>query len=90
MAEECVAFFKAISDDNRIKIMDLLRAGDKCVSTICKSFDMKQPSVSHHLSILKAAGVIHAKKCGKEMMYSLDEKYVCECCDTFIHRYSDS
>lgn len=63
MKEECTTFFKAVSDDTRVKIMDLLRESSMCVSEICEHFDMKQPSISHHLSILKSAGgVVHGKK----------------------------
>lgn len=90
MKEECVPFFKAVSDETRVKIMDLLREKSMCVSEICEHFDMKQPSISHHLSILKTAGVVHGTKSGKEMQYSLDEKYVCKCCDNFISRFSDN
>ncbi len=89
MADECVGFFKAVSDDHRVKIMELLRKRDMCVSELCEHFDMKQPSVSHHLNILKAAGVIHSKKCGKEMIYSLDDKYVCSCCNKFSDKFSE-
>lgn len=90
MKEDCVPFFKAVSDETRVKIMDLLRKRSMCVSEICEHFDMKQPSISHHLNILKNAGVVHGLKCGKEMQYSLDEKYVCKCCDSFINRFKDN
>ncbi len=87
MKEDCTLFFKAISDDTRVKIMDILKEGSMSVTEICTYFEMKQPSISHHLGILKVAGIIHGKKYGKEIQYSLNEKYVCKCCDSFISRF---
>ena len=83
-----VLFLKAVADENRIKMMDLLKKGPMCVSDLCEHFDMKQPSVSHHLTILKSAGVVSSEKCGKEMLYRLNDDYVCGCCEDIRTRFS--
>lgn len=84
-----VTFLKAVADENRIKMMDLLKQGPMCVSEVCKHFAMKQPSVSHHLTILKTAGIVSAEKFGKEVRYKLNDKYVCSCCENILTRYSE-
>ena len=84
-----VVFLKALADENRMKMMDLLKEGQMCVSDICQHFDMRQPSVSHHLTILKRAGIVDSQKCGKEMMYSLNDQYVNHCCAKLSAHYSD-
>jgi len=64
--------FKALSDPTRREILRLLRAGDLTAGGIADNFAMSKPSVSHHLSVLKAAGVVHAERRGQEIVYSLD------------------
>jgi len=89
MDKGCDSFFKAVSDPNRVKIMDLLKKKEMCVSEICEEFNMKQPSISHHLNILKNAGIVNSRKEGKEVYYSLDDKYVCDCCFGFIEKFKE-
>jgi len=89
MSQINVVFLKALADENRMKMMDLLKEGPMCVSDICQHFDMRQPSVSHHLTLLKRAGIVESEKCGKEMMYSLNEDYVTNCCAKLSAHYSD-
>ncbi len=87
MLTETMDFLKAMADENRLKMMDLLRDKPMCVSEICRYFDMRQPSVSHHLTILKKAGIISAKRCGKEVIYMLKSDVVCEKFDDLTERF---
>lgn len=89
MSQLNVLFLKALADENRIKMMDLLKEGPMCVSDICQHFDMRQPSVTHHLTLLKRAGIVDSLKSGKEMMYSLNDQYVNNCCAKLSAHYSD-
>ena len=82
-------FFKAISDPNRVKIMELLKDGELNVTEICKHFDMKQPSISHHLNILKNAGIVKDRKVGKEVYYDLNTICITNCCGTFQNRFAE-
>ncbi|NOZ03967.1 MAG: winged helix-turn-helix transcriptional regulator [FCB group bacterium] len=82
-------FFKAISDPNRVKIMELLKDGELNVSEICKHFDMKQPSISHHLNILKNAEIVKDRKVGKEVYYYLNKICITNCCGTFQNRFAE-
>ncbi|MCF6239218.1 MAG: metalloregulator ArsR/SmtB family transcription factor [Candidatus Marinimicrobia bacterium] len=87
MAYDLNKFFKAISDQNRVKIMELLKDKELNVSEICQHFDMQQPSVSHHLSVLKNAGVVAQTKRGKEVYYRLDSICIVNCCSGFQEQF---
>ena len=84
MQFDCGSFFKAVSDPTRIKIMKLLCGKEMCVSEICAHFKMKQPSISHHLSILKQAKIVADRKEGKEVYYSLNKCCISSCCQDFM------
>lgn len=64
--------FKALSDPTRREILNLLRTGPLTVSEILEHFDMTGASLSHHLSILKNAGLIDDEKKGKYIFYTLN------------------
>lgn len=64
--------FKALSDPTRRQILSLLKRGDLTAGAIADNFAMSKPSISHHLSVLKAAGVVFAQRRGQEIVYSLD------------------
>jgi ArsR family transcriptional regulator, arsenate/arsenite/antimonite-responsive transcriptional repressor len=64
--------FKALSDENRRKILDLLRNGDLTAGEIAKHFDMSKPGISQHLSVLKNANLVYALKKGQYVYYSLN------------------
>ncbi|CAH2717606.1 Transcriptional repressor SdpR [Neobacillus rhizosphaerae] len=64
--------FKALSDENRRKILDLLRFGDMTAGDIAKHFDISKPGISQHLSVLKNANLVYAFKKGQYVYYSLN------------------
>jgi ArsR family transcriptional regulator len=64
--------FKALSDGNRRKILQLLKEGDMTVSDLLEHFDIAQASLSHHLDVLKRAGLVKALRNGQFMIYSLN------------------
>jgi DNA-binding transcriptional ArsR family regulator len=70
--------FKAMSDPCRLKILSLLREGELCVCEIMVGVDRPQSSTSHHLSILKDAGLIKERKDGRWSRYRLSEGAVIE------------
>jgi len=70
MKTKCILIFQALSDSTRQKILELLQNKEMCVSDICKNFKMTQPSISHHLDILKRAGLVKYNKKGKEVYYT--------------------
>ncbi len=63
---------KVISEPNRLQILNILSSGEKCVCQIEDALSLNQNLVSHHLKVLKEAGLISFCKCGKWRHYSLD------------------
>jgi ArsR family transcriptional regulator len=68
-----VLFAKAIADETRQKIEQL---------------NVTQPTVSHHLALLRAAGLVNFKEDGKQTYYQLNRDLVTVCCDQIIAKFS--
>ena len=64
--------FKALADPTRRRILEYLREGDLNAGEIAERFDMTKPSISHHLSLLKQAGLVEDTRRGQNIVYSLD------------------
>ena len=63
--------FRALGDETRLRIVALLSHGELCVCHIEKALDLSQPNVSRQLGILRASGVVDARRDGSWMYYSL-------------------
>ena len=70
------ATFKALADPTRRRILELLRHGEMSAGELCARFDATGATISHHLSVLKAAGLVSDEKRGKYIYYSLDTSVV--------------
>lgn len=68
--------FKAFCDENRIRIIKLLRSGEKCACKLLDEINVTQPTLSHHMKILCDAGIVVGRKEGKWTHYSISEKGV--------------
>ena len=64
--------FKALNDETRRKIIELLKKGDMDAGAIANKFEISKPSISHHLDILKRADLITSEKKGHHIVYSLN------------------
>lgn len=64
--------FKALNDPTRRQILDLLRGGDLNAGDIAGQFEMSKPSISHHLDLLRQAGLVESAKQGQFITYSLN------------------
>jgi len=62
---------KTLSDPNRIRILRILARGEFCVSDLVAQLHVDQPKVSHHLAILRSAGIIRCRRDGRHINYSL-------------------
>lgn len=78
------ATFKALSDKNRRKILQLLRTGDMTAGEIAEHFNISKPSISHHLNLLKATDLVYDKRQGQHMLYSLNTSVVEEVLNWFL------
>lgn len=70
--------FKALADPNRLKIVKLLKEGELCGCELTIALSNSQSTVSHHLSVLKNAGLIRERKEGKWSYFRLSEGAVIE------------
>jgi ArsR family transcriptional regulator len=70
--ERLVAIFKALADPTRLEILRLLAAqrGPTCVCDVVAHFGLSQPTISHHLSVLREAGLVRAAKIGIWSFYA--------------------
>ncbi|MCR4436645.1 MAG: autorepressor SdpR family transcription factor [Clostridiales bacterium] len=76
--------FKALSDRTRREILNLLKKGDMTAGDIAASFSMTQATVSHHLSVLKDAGLVSDRREGKYILYELNTSVIEEMMAWFI------
>ena len=72
-----VAIFKALGDENRIRILKLLHSGEKCACKLLEELNISQSTLSHHMKILCDAGIVTGRKEGKWMHYSMCCEGVC-------------
>lgn len=64
--------FKALSDPNRLKIIDILSCGEKCACEILENFNFTQPTLSHHMKVLIECDLVVARKEGTWSHYTLN------------------
>lgn len=67
-----VHILKALGDDIRLQIFEMLRHGSLCACNIQEKFEITQPTLSHHMKILCDSGIVIAKRDGKWVHYSLN------------------
>ena len=63
--------FKAFCDENRLQILESLRAGEKCACELLEEMQITQPTLSHHMKILCDSGIVVGRNEGKWMQYSI-------------------
>jgi ArsR family transcriptional regulator, arsenate/arsenite/antimonite-responsive transcriptional repressor len=76
--------FKALNDQTRREILEMLRTGDKTAGDIADRFHISKPSISHHLDILRQAGLVESIKQGQYIYYSLNITMVDEIVKWFM------
>lgn len=75
-----VEFAKALADETRQKIMALCCCRWRSVGEVADEIGVAQPTVSHHLAILREAGLVSARRDGKQTFYTLNQERVAFCC----------
>ena len=69
--KENAKLFKALSDENRLAIIEMLLDGEQCGCSLLEELNITQPTLSHHMKILCDAGIVDSCKDGKWMHYSI-------------------
>ncbi len=88
MKDNPVQFAKALSDPTRQSIMDVCCCRWLNVSEIVDLVDVGQPTVSHHLAILREAGLVDVRQEGKHTYYSLNQEKVVRCCGQIMQVFA--
>ena len=83
-----VEFAKAIADQTRQKIMSLCCCTSLSVNEIVEKTNVSQPTVSHHLAILRDAGLVDARPDGKQTYYTLNQERVALCCGQIMQVFA--
>jgi ArsR family transcriptional regulator len=83
-----VEFAKALADSTRQKIMSLICCRELSVGDIVEAVRVSQPTVSHHLAILRDAGLVTIRSEGKHAYYSLNQGRVVNCCGNLIEVFA--
>lgn len=72
--EEHAKVFKAFCDDKRLRILELLRGGEKCACVLLEQLDLGQSGLSYHMKILVESGIVESWQEGKWTHYKISEK----------------
>ena len=78
------SLFKALNDNTRREILELLKKKDLTAGEIADRFNISKPSISHHLDLLKQAGLVQSVKEGQYIYYSLNTTVMDEIVKWFI------
>lgn len=85
---DSVTFAKAMADETRQQIMQLLCCRWLCVSDIVAQTGVTQPTVSHHLGILREAGLVETRREGKQVFYTINQEAVATCCGVLMQVFA--
>jgi ArsR family transcriptional regulator len=77
---DTVEFAKALADETRQKIMAICCCKELSVNEIVEALDVTQPTVSHHLAILRRAGLVRTERRGKQVLYTLNQNSLADGC----------
>lgn len=87
MAINCVDFCKALGDDTRQRILVLLLEGERTVGEIVDAFSVSQPTISHHLNVLRQHKLVISRREGQQIFYAINQDHVVACCGRLIAKF---
>ena len=83
--EPLVSLFRLLSDKTRLQILMILARGERNVGSLCDELRLPQPTVSHHLGLLRSRNLILNRREGKQVLYGLDSMIAAEAPDGGMH-----
>ena len=83
-----VLFAKAIADETRQKIMSACCCNWLSVNEIVEKMNVSQPTVSHHLAILREADLVNVREEGKQTFYALNQEHLAVCCGQLMIKFA--
>jgi ArsR family transcriptional regulator len=69
-----VKIFKALCDEKRLQVLELLQSGEQCACDLLEKIEIGQSTLSHHMKIMVESGIVNARKEGKWMYYTISEE----------------
>jgi DNA-binding transcriptional ArsR family regulator len=88
MKADPVLFAKAIADETRQKIMGECCCSWKSVNEIVEKIGLSQPTISHHLAILREADLVDMREEGKQTFYTLKQERIAVCCGQIMLKFA--
>jgi ArsR family transcriptional regulator len=90
---DLLAFAKTMADETRQHIMQILCCRELCVTDVVEMLardgnEVSQPTVSHHLNLLREAGLVTMRRDGRQTYYSLNQNTVAICCGGILQRFA--
>lgn len=85
---DAVEFAKALADETRQKIMKLCCCEWCSVTQIVEQLNVTQPTVSHHLAILRDNGLVNVRHEGKQTFYTLNQQRMVACCGQLMVKFA--
>jgi DNA-binding transcriptional ArsR family regulator len=85
---DSVTFAKAMADETRQEIMQYLCCQWLCVSEVVDKTGVTQPTVSHHLAVLRDTGLVDNRREGKQIFYTLNQDAFASCCGNLLEDFA--
>jgi ArsR family transcriptional regulator len=85
---DVVLFAKALADETRQKIMRMTCCKWLNVNEIVEQINVSQPTVSHHLAVLRDAGLVQIREEGKQTFYQLNQHKIALCCGKLMVKFA--
>jgi DNA-binding transcriptional ArsR family regulator len=85
---DLLAFSRALADETRQEIMRLTCCRWRSVGELAEELGVTQPTVSHHLAVLREAGLVHVRPDGRQTFYTLNQDRVALCCGRLALRFA--
>lgn len=71
-----IKMMRLLADPTRLRVLSMLQQNELNVSAMCDRLDLAQPTVSHHLGLLRTMGLVNTRRDGKQVFYSLNRDNV--------------
>lgn len=86
VVQQVAEYFSILSEPMRLKILNLLRDGEKCVQELVEATDTSQANVSKHLKVMLQAGILSRRTEGTSAYYRVEDGLIFELCNLVCDR----
>jgi DNA-binding transcriptional ArsR family regulator len=86
VVQQVSEYFSILSEPMRLRILNLLREGEKCVQELVEATDTSQANVSKHLKVMLQAGILSRRAEGTSAYYKVEDELIFELCNLVCDR----